>query len=53
MKSKTERSPLDRASPMRVAGQSLSDELNDAVYDRLLAPLLIVIFAVVMAGLEW
>lgn len=53
MASKSDRSPLDRAAPLHVAGQSLSDELDDVVYDQVLAPLLLALFLIVMAGLEW
>ena len=46
-----ERSPLDRAAPLRVPGQSLNEELDDFVYDQVLAPLFIALFAVLFAGL--
>jgi hypothetical protein len=51
-KSKT-RSPLDRYLPVRVAGQSLDEELDDVRYDHMLSPLLIAIFMLVIAGMEW
>lgn len=47
------RSPLDRFSPMRVAGQSLDEELEDVVYDHALSPLILAVFMVLLAGLEW
>ena len=53
MRSTNKRSPLDRARPLRVAGESLSNELNDVLYDHMLAPVLIAIFTMVIAGMEW
>lgn len=53
MSSTNKRSPLDRARPLRVAGESLSNELNDVLYDHMLAPVLIALFTVVIAGMEW
>lgn len=47
------RSPLDRFPPMRVAGQSLDQELEDVVYDHALSPLILAVFMVLLAGLEW
>ena len=38
------RSPLDRFPPMRVAGQSLDQELEDVVYDHALSPLILAVF---------
>lgn len=46
------RSPLD-AAPLRVARQSLSDEISDPVMDQGLAPLLLAYMTVILAGLEW
>jgi hypothetical protein len=51
-RSKKSRSPLT-AKPLRLAGQSLSDEIFDVGYDGVLAPLLLTIFMVIMAALEW
>lgn len=48
-----ERSPLDRAAPLRVAGQSLTEELDGFVYDHVLMPFFIAVFMVLCAGLEW
>ena len=48
-----EPSPLDRAAPLRVAGQSLTEELDDFLYDQVLTPLLLALFMVLIAGLEW
>jgi hypothetical protein len=53
MATSKERSPLDRAAPLRVAGQSLADELDDFVYDQVLAPLILAIFMVIFACMEW
>ena len=53
MASKKQRSPLGRARPLRVPGQSLDEEIDDLTYDHLLTPLLLAIVMTVMAGLEW
>lgn len=53
MKTTKTRSPLDRAPPLRAAGQSLSDELEDVAYDHVLAPMFMALFAVIIAVLEW
>lgn len=53
MKSKKDRSPLDRFAPLRVPGQSASEQLDDVVSDHILGPFMIALFAVVMAGMEW
>ncbi len=53
MASKNDRSPLDREAPLRAAGQSLSDELDDVAYDHILAPLLLALLMALLAGLEW
>ena len=53
MKSDAKRSPLDRARPLRVAGQSLDEELGDVIYDHVLSPVLVTLFVVLLAGLEW
>ena len=50
---KKQRSPLDRARPLRVAGQSLDEQIDDFTYDHLLAPLLLALMLIVMAALEW
>lgn len=47
------RSPLDRSMPMRAAGQSLSDEIDNIKGDKLLEPFLIAAMTFVMAGMEW
>jgi Nuclease-related domain len=36
-----------------MAGQSVQDELDDVVYDHIFAPLMLALFMVVIAGLEW
>ena len=46
------RSPLQFA-PLRMAGQSVNDEMDDVTYDGLLSPLLLALFTIVLAGLEW
>lgn len=53
MKTTKTRSPLDRAAPLRAAGQSLSDEFEDVAYDHVLAPMFMALFAVLVAILEW
>lgn len=53
MSRNAERSPLDRAAPLRVAGQSLDKELEDVIYDHVLSPLFLALFMIVIAGLEW
>lgn len=47
------RSPLDRSMPMRAAGQSLSDEIDNVKGEKLLEPILIAVMAFMMAGMEW
>lgn len=46
------RSPLN-AAPLRLAGQSVTDEIFDVSYDGVFAPILMVAFALIIAGLEW
>lgn len=53
MKSNSKRSPLDRATPLRVAGQSLDEELDNVLYDHALSPLLVALFMGMLAALEW
>lgn len=53
MKSEAKRSPLDRAAPLRVAGQSLDEELDKVIYDHALSPLLVALFILLLAALEW
>lgn len=40
-------------APLRVAGQSVTEELDDFLYDQVIAPLFIALFAVIYACLEW
>ena len=47
-----ENSPI-KDRPLRNPGQSLEEELDDLIYDRVLWPLLIAVFVIVLAGLEW
>ena len=53
MKKTESRSPFDRAAPLRVAGQSLEDEIWNVEYDHVLSPILLALFMVVIACLEW
>lgn len=53
MKQDHERSPLARAMPLRVAGQSLDAEIEDVQYDHVLSPLFLALFMVVFACFEW
>lgn len=46
------RSPL-KDKPHRNPGQSLDDELREAIYDELVSPFLLAVFACVLAGVEW
>lgn len=50
---KSGRSPLDRAPALRVAGQSLDEELDDVRYDHMMAPMMVALLMVIMALLEW
>lgn len=47
------KSPFDRSMPMRAAGQSLSDEIENVKSEKLLEPFLIAAVTFVMAGMEW
>lgn len=49
---KSSKSPL-KAAPLRVAGQSLSDQLLDNALDRLIAPAAMALTLVIVAALEW
>lgn len=49
---KDKRSPL-KASPLRNPGQSVQEYLDDQIYDRIFAPFILALFALVLAGLEW
>jgi hypothetical protein len=46
------RSPL-RAAPLRVPGQSIDSELDDLITDEYMAPFLMALFGVLLAGFEW
>jgi len=46
------RTPL-QAQPLRVAGQSLSDEIENWRFDHGLAPVMLALVMLLMAGLEW
>lgn len=47
------RSPLDRSMPMRAAGQSITDEIDNIKDDKLLVPLLAAAMTFVLASMEW
>lgn len=53
MKSNSKRSPLDRATPLRVAGQSIDEELDNVIYDHVISPLFLALFFIIMTALEW
>lgn len=53
MKSERERSPLDRAKPLRVPGQSIDAEIDDIQYEHVMSPLFLALFMAIMAGMEW
>lgn len=47
------RSPLDRSMPLRAAGDSITNEIDNIKDDKLLVPLLTAAIAFVMASMEW
>jgi hypothetical protein len=49
---KATRSPLT-ATPLRIAGQSLGEEIFDVGYDGIIAPLMASLFMLLVAALEW
>lgn len=53
MKQEPKRSPLDRNMPLRVAGQSVHDEIEKAINDDFLTYALAAIFTIMIAGWEW
>ncbi len=53
MKSNNERSPLDRSPPLRVAGQSLDEEIERLLDDHAVGPYMLAVLMVIVAGLEW
>jgi hypothetical protein len=53
MKNEKSRSPLDRAMPLRIPGQSIEGEIWNVEYDHVLSPLLLAIFMTAIALLEW
>lgn len=53
MKANAKRSPLDRAQPLRAAGQSLTEQLQDEAYDHIFAPAMLALLFLMLAGLEW
>lgn len=46
------RSPL-KVRPLRLPGQSIDEQLSDALVEKVLGPIIIVVFLIVFAGLEW
>jgi len=48
-----ERSPLDRSPPLRVAGQSLDEEIDRQLDDHAVVPFSLAFFMSTLAGLEW
>lgn len=53
MKNERDRSPLDRAKPLRVPGQSIDVEIDNVLHDHVLSPLFLALFMVLIAALEW
>lgn len=51
-RSSKKRSPLS-AKPLRLPGQSIGQEILDVSYDGILSPLLLSLFMIIIAGLEW
>lgn len=51
-KSSETKSPL-KDSPLRNPGQSVEEQRNDLLYDKVLAPALMAMVLVLLAGLEW
>ena len=52
MSKSSRRSPLT-GKPLRIPGQSLTEEIFDVSYDGVFGPLLVTLFIVIMAALEW
>src|SRR3989338_4487916 len=46
------KSPL-KDSPLRNPGQSVEEQRNDLLYDKVLAPALMAMMLVILAGVEW
>ncbi len=53
MSAEKKRSPLDRETPLRAPGQSLTEQLQDESYDHIIAPAMLALMMVIMAGMEW
>lgn len=49
---KSSKSPL-KAAPLRVAGESLDRQIDEAIDDELMLPFLLALVAVVLAAMEW
>lgn len=52
MKKNQKKSPIKK-KPLRFAGQSLSEELEDILYDKVLVYIILSIVSLVAAGMEW
>ncbi len=52
MKKSQKKSPIKKKS-LRHPGQSLSEQIEDILYDKVLVYLMVSIFAIVTAGMEW
>lgn len=46
------RSPL-KDKPLRNPGQSLDEQFNDLAYDKIIGPLIVALYLLILAGLEW
>lgn len=53
MKPRQTRSPLDRTPLLRLPGQSLSQQLDDLLLDQIVPALMLALFMVLVAGMEW
>lgn len=53
MKSQKTRSPVDRVPLMRLPGQSLAEQLEDLLLDQIMPAVMVAVFAVILAGMEW
>lgn len=53
MKRQATRSPVDRALLLRLPGQSLTEQLDDLLLDQILPAIMLAIFMLIVAGLEW
>lgn len=44
---------MDRAKPLRVPGESIDAEIDTVLQDHIMSPLLLALFMLLIAGLEW